>query len=42
MLVLILVSIHNLHYYLNLVSEVHVALEAGFFRKFHIDRVRGV
>ncbi len=39
-------SIHNLHYYLNLMKEIREALEAGNFeafrRKFHEDRARGV
>ena len=41
-----LASIHNLHYYLNLMQEVRDALDAGrfgaFVTQFHIDRVRGV
>ena len=39
-------SIHNLHYYLNLMQEVRDALDAGgfaeFVRVFHSDRARGV
>jgi len=39
-------SIHNLHYYLNLMREVREALEAGafaaFVRRFREDRARGV
>jgi queuine tRNA-ribosyltransferase len=39
-------SIHNLHYYLNLMQEVRDALEAGrfadFTQQFHADRARGV
>jgi queuine tRNA-ribosyltransferase len=39
-------SIHNLHYYLNLMREVRVALEAGSFgawqAQFAADRARGV
>ena len=39
-------SIHNLHYYLNLMQEVRDALEAGsftsFVKQFHADRARGV
>jgi queuine tRNA-ribosyltransferase len=39
-------SIHNLHYYLNLMSEVRAALEAGnfgdFVLQFHLDRQRGI
>jgi queuine tRNA-ribosyltransferase len=41
-----LASIHNLHYYLNLMREVREALDAGRFeafrRQFHADRARGV
>jgi queuine tRNA-ribosyltransferase len=41
-----LASIHNLHYYLNLMKEVRDALEAGdfagFVRRFKEDRARGV
>ena len=41
-----LASIHNLHYYLNLMREVREALDAGkfseFVAKFHADRARGV
>jgi queuine tRNA-ribosyltransferase len=41
-----LATIHNLHYYLNLMREVREALDAGTFRafrmKFKEDRVRGV
>ena len=39
-------SIHNLHYYLNLMSEVRAALDAGTFgvfrAQFKTDRARGV
>ena len=46
MLAPMLASIHNLHYYLNLMHEVRQALEAGtfaaFVRQFHEDRARGV
>ena len=39
-------SIHNLHYYLNLMSEVRAALAAGnfgdFVLQFHLDRQRGI
>jgi queuine tRNA-ribosyltransferase len=39
-------SIHNLHYYLNLMQEVRDALDAGrfgeFARQFKADRQRGV
>lgn len=39
-------SIHNLHYYLNLMQQVRDALDAGnlagFIRAFHVDRARGV
>jgi queuine tRNA-ribosyltransferase len=41
-----LASIHNLHYYLNLMQEVRDALDAGtfgaFVSQFHADRARGV
>jgi queuine tRNA-ribosyltransferase len=41
-----LTSIHNLHYYLNLMKEVREALDAGDFagfqKKFAEDRARGV
>jgi queuine tRNA-ribosyltransferase len=41
-----LASIHNLHYYLNLMQEVRDALDAGrfgaFVTQFHLDRARGV
>ena len=41
-----LTSIHNLHYYLNLMHEVREALDAGtfgaFVGQFHRDRARGV
>ena len=41
-----LASIHNLHYYLNLMQEVRDALEARrfgpFVAQFHADRARGV
>jgi queuine tRNA-ribosyltransferase len=41
-----LASIHNLHYYLNLMREVRAALEAGNFgawqAQFAADRARGV
>jgi len=41
-----LASIHNLHYFLNLMQEVRHALEAGRFgayvSTFHADRARGV
>jgi queuine tRNA-ribosyltransferase len=46
MLAPMLASIHNLHYYLNLMREVREALEAGAFaalvRQFREDRARGV
>jgi queuine tRNA-ribosyltransferase len=39
-------SIHNLNYYLNLMSEVRSALDAGnfgdFVLQFHLDRQRGI
>ncbi|WP_157267519.1 tRNA guanosine(34) transglycosylase Tgt [Azohydromonas aeria] len=41
-----LTSIHNLHYYLNLMSEVRLALDTGTFSQFQqqfaADRARGV
>ncbi len=41
-----LATIHNLHYYLNLMSEVRAAIEAGrlagFIEQFRRDRARGV
>jgi queuine tRNA-ribosyltransferase len=41
-----LASIHNLHYYLNLMREVREALDAArlsaFVAQFHADRARGV
>jgi queuine tRNA-ribosyltransferase len=41
-----LASIHNLHYYLNLMREVRQALDDGefaaFIARFHADRARGV
>ena len=41
-----LASIHNLHYYLNLMREVRVALDEGRFEAFRVqfkaDRARGV
>ena len=41
-----LATIHNLHYFLNLMQEVRVALENGRFgdyvTQFHTDRARGV
>lgn len=46
MLAPMLASIHNLHYYLNLMREVREALEAGrfaaFAKRFREDRARGV
>jgi queuine tRNA-ribosyltransferase len=46
MLAPMLASIHNLHYYLNLMKEVREALEAGHFaayaNSFKADRARGV
>ncbi|KQT12445.1 tRNA guanosine(34) transglycosylase Tgt [Ramlibacter sp. Leaf400] len=46
MLAPMLASIHNLHYYLNLMREVRESLEAGrfaaFAKKFREDRARGV
>jgi tRNA-guanine family transglycosylase len=41
-----LTTVHNLHYYLNLMREVRESLEAGQFgafrAKFKEDRARGV
>ncbi|HEY8710711.1 MAG TPA: tRNA guanosine(34) transglycosylase Tgt, partial [Burkholderiaceae bacterium] len=41
-----LATIHNLHYYLNLMREIRAALEAGrfaaFVQQFKQDRARGV
>jgi queuine tRNA-ribosyltransferase len=41
-----LTTIHNLHYYLNLMQEVRNALDAGQFEAFRAqfkhDRARGV
>ena len=41
-----LASIHNLHYYVNLMREVREAIQAGtftaFVRRFRDDRARGV
>jgi queuine tRNA-ribosyltransferase len=41
-----LASVHNLHYYVNLMREIRVALEEGAFaafaRQFRADRARGV
>ena len=46
MLAPMLASIHNLHYYLNLMSEVRTALDAvtfgAFVAQFKMDRSRGV
>ena len=46
MLAAMLASIHNLHYYVNLMREVRDALDAGSFaayaRRFREDRARGV
>ncbi len=46
MLAPMLASIHNLHYYVNLMREVREALDAGafeaFVKRFHADRQRGV
>ncbi len=46
MLGAMLATIHNLHYYLNLMQEVRDALDAGtlsaFVKQFHTDRARGV
>ena len=41
-----LASVHNLHYYLNLMQEIRDALDAGrfgaFVAQFQADRSRGV
>ncbi len=41
-----LTTVHNLHYYLNLMREVRAALDAGtfgaFVAQFHAERARGV
>ena len=41
-----LATIHNLHYYLDLMREIRQALDAGsfpqFVRQFTRDRLRGV
>jgi len=41
-----LATVHNLHYYLQLMREVRAALDAGqlgdFVQRFHADRARGV
>ena len=41
-----LASIHNLHYYLNLMREVREALDEGTFAQYAVqfarDRARGV
>ena len=41
-----LTSIHNLHYYLNLMAEIRAALDAGqlgaWVAQFRSDRARGV
>ena len=41
-----LASIHNLHYYLNLMGEIRAALDEGRFAayaaQFKADRARGV
>ncbi len=46
MLAPMLATIHNLHYYLNLMREVREALDAGLFtefkKQFQADRARGV
>jgi queuine tRNA-ribosyltransferase len=46
MLAPMLATIHNLHYYVNLMSEIRAALDAGrfaqFAAQFKADRVRGV
>ena len=46
MLAPMLATLHNLHYYLNLMREIRAALQAGqfapFSARFHADRARGV
>ena len=46
MLAPMLASLHNLHYYLNLMREIREAIDEGrfegFVRQFHADRSRGV
>ena len=46
MLFSMLATIHNLHYYLNLMREIRAAIEAGTFaafaQQFRADRARGV
>jgi queuine tRNA-ribosyltransferase len=46
MLAPMLASIHNLHYYLNLMTEVRASLDEGRFEafrtQFHADRQRGI
>jgi queuine tRNA-ribosyltransferase len=46
MLAPMLASIHNLHYYLNLMQEIRDALDGGTFGAFAVqfrqDRLRGV
>jgi queuine tRNA-ribosyltransferase len=46
MLAPMLASLHNLHYYLNLMRELREAIEAGaleaYCTRFHADRARGV
>ena len=41
-----LASVHNLHYYLNLMQEIRNALDVGrfgaFIQQFRADRARGV
>jgi queuine tRNA-ribosyltransferase len=41
-----LATIHNLHYYLNLMSEVRAALDTGTFgmfrAQFKAERARGI
>ena len=46
MLAPMLSTVHNLHYYLQLMSEVRAALDAGsfteFVARFHSERARGI
>jgi queuine tRNA-ribosyltransferase len=41
-----LATVHNLHYYLNLMQDIRDALDAGdfdgFAQRFRADRTRGV
>jgi queuine tRNA-ribosyltransferase len=41
-----LTTIHNLHYYLNLMREIRMALDAGRYSEFRVqfkaERARGI